>query len=59
MPRQAEKRMNKFSDSRTFGEKMQNPMAHGQMREVNVLDEAMKDGAHVLTKMGMMPKRTR
>lgn len=55
--RQTEKRENKYSDSRTKGEKMNNPMAHYDCKVVDVLDEAVKDGAHVLTKMGMAPQR--
>jgi len=47
----------KVSSKRMIGEHMNNPMADVGMREVNMLDEAMKDGAHVLKNMDMMPKK--
>lgn len=42
---------------RPLGERMNNPMAEKPCRVVDMMDEAVKDGAHVLTKMGMAPKK--
>lgn len=57
MERKTMKRANKVNESMSHGEKMQNPMAHYGCKVVNVMEEAVKDGAHVLTKMGMAPKK--
>ena len=42
---------------RPVGERMNNPQAEKPMREVNCMDEATKDGAYVMTKMGMGIKK--
>jgi len=47
----------KNTTKRPLGERMQNPMAEKPMRVVNLIDEAVKDGCHVYSKMGMAPKK--
>jgi len=50
--------INLYDESgRPVGERMNNPMSERHCKEVNMLDEAVRDGAHVMVKMGMAPKR--